>query len=157
MGILTSSEGGIPLLNGWIRQIEQLNATLHETYSDLGGRAGRRELLERHIGPIRPMQRLAGARLLRVLEDRPLVGVDGSVNTLGGAFPHYIDFLRAMAKPTRGESVVLQQIYSPLTEDVKLTAVSMVSVTMKLGKEDWPSLRSGLHCLPSRKADLLLY
>lgn len=104
------------LEDGWVFQIQWLNGTLREAFSDqrLGDRVQRRKLLEERVGPIRKMNRIGGDSLTRVLGGRPLVGVDGSVNSFGGGFPHYMDFIRALAKPTQGEPIVLEEIHCPL-------------------------------------------
>jgi len=105
------------MINTWVVQLRELNGQLRDSFSDgrLGDRFHRRELLERHIGPIRRMARLDTAELSRVLGGRPLVGVDGSVNTFGRQHPYYVDFFRAMAMPSQGEPLVRQDLYCPLT------------------------------------------
>ncbi|HLO03738.1 MAG TPA: DNA double-strand break repair nuclease NurA [Symbiobacteriaceae bacterium] len=66
------------------------------------------------MGPIRRLRRLEGAELAGFLGGRPLVGVDGTLNTFGGAFPHYLDLMRAIAKPSTGEPLVLKTMHCPL-------------------------------------------
>lgn len=100
----------------WVSQLLHLNNRLQDEISDvrLGDRTFRRALLQQHVGPIRPLQRLAGAALENVLRGKPLVGVDGTINSFGGGFPHYIDLLRAVAKPTQGAALVLKELHCPL-------------------------------------------
>lgn len=101
------------MTDDWVSQLQQLNGRLQLLEANLGTRAERRAILQQ-VGEIRPMQRLQGPRLEQVLGERPLVGVDGSINTFGAQFPYYLDMLRALAKPTRGEPVVLKAIHCPL-------------------------------------------
>lgn len=107
---------GTSLSDEWVIQLQRLNSRFRDSFGDdrLGGRQARRALLAGRVGKIRRLRRLAGAELDGYLRGRPLVGVDGSMNTFGGQYPHYVDFLRAMAKPSVGEPVVLKEIHSPI-------------------------------------------
>lgn len=44
----------------------------------------------------------------------PLVGVDGSNVRKGGAYPHYLDIFQGLAKPTQGDPIYTQKVYTPL-------------------------------------------
>lgn len=115
MGILTKG-GAKPVMDEWVTQLQELNNHLKRAFSDncLGDKPQRRQLLERHVGEIRRLTRLTGEALEDVLRGRVLVGVDGTINTFGGQFPYYVDFLRALAKPSQGESVVLKEVHCPM-------------------------------------------
>lgn len=63
------------------------------------------------------MNQLPNAALQGILGARPLVGVDGSPNSYGGEFPHYVDFLRALAKSSDGGRIILKDIHCPLQID----------------------------------------
>lgn len=99
----------------WVMQLQRLNGRLSGELSDerLGSRAQRREWLEQ-IGKIRSLNRLSGPALDELFRDRLLVGVDGTINSFGGQFPYYVDFIRALAKPSRGEAITLKDIHCPL-------------------------------------------
>ena len=118
MGILTISERGLPLQNGWIGRLDELNRQLGEAFSaeGLGTETQRRQVLSDHVGPIRGLSRLADQALQGTLGGRPLAGVDGSISSFGGEYPHYIDFLRALAMSTDGKRVVSHDLYCPLAE-----------------------------------------
>lgn len=102
--------------DAWVTELERLNSRFREVSGDgaLGDPRARRALLEQRVGRIRPLRRLSGKELEDYLGGRPLVGVDGSINTFGGQYPHYVDFLRALAKPSAGQPLVLKQIHSPI-------------------------------------------
>jgi len=104
------------MTDAWVTQLQQLNQRLREELSDqrLGERSFRRAVLEQQAGPIERMNRLAGQALEDVLNGGVLVGVDGSINTYGGQFPYYIDLLRSLAKPSRGNSIFLKGIHCPM-------------------------------------------
>lgn len=103
-------------MDEWVSQLQELNSRITDAFSEsrLGSTVERRRWLEEHVGPIRRLRRLEGAELAGFLGGRPMVGVDGTLNTFGGAFPHYLDLIRAIAKPTTGESLVLKAMHCPL-------------------------------------------
>ncbi|HYG60601.1 MAG TPA: DNA double-strand break repair nuclease NurA [Symbiobacteriaceae bacterium] len=103
------------MADNWVSQLRQLNDRLVRSFSDqtLGNKGERRAVLQR-AGSIQRMERLSDVRLRAVLGDKILVGVDGSINTFGGQYPYYVDLLRALAKPTRGEALVLTDLHCPL-------------------------------------------
>lgn len=103
-------------MDEWVSQLQQLNNRIIDAFSEsrLGSKEERRRWLEEHVGPIRRLRRLVGRELEGFLGGRPLVGVDGTLNTFGGAFPHYLDLMRAIAKPSTGEPVVLKAMHCPL-------------------------------------------
>jgi hypothetical protein len=107
------------LIDDWVSRLQRLNDHVQDSYSDdrLGDRETRRRLLTQWVGPIRRLTRLTGQPLEQVLQGRPLVGVDGSINTFGGQFPYYVDLLRALAKPSQGRPVVLKDMHCPLPPD----------------------------------------
>ncbi|MCX7884056.1 MAG: DNA double-strand break repair nuclease NurA [Caloramator sp.] len=47
-----------------------------------------------------------------------IVGVDGSINSYGGIYPHYISIIQALSKSTKEkEDIILQDVYVPLFEE----------------------------------------
>ncbi|HLN61554.1 MAG TPA: DNA double-strand break repair nuclease NurA [Symbiobacteriaceae bacterium] len=101
------------MTDAWVNQLQSLNGRITTALSDMGSRDQRRQILQQ-AGAIKPLRRLAGAELQHVLGGRPLVGVDGSINTFGNQFPYYIDLLRAVAKPSQGDNVVLKDVHCPM-------------------------------------------
>jgi hypothetical protein len=101
------------MTDAWVKQLQSLNGRITTALSDMGSKPQRREILKR-AGDIVRMNRLTGADLQGVLGGRPLVGVDGSINTFGNQFPYYVDLLRAVAKPSQGEPVVLKDLHCPI-------------------------------------------
>lgn len=103
------------MADDWVQQLQALNGRVRMIISDaaLGDKPQRRNTMQ-HVGRFRPLRRLSGAELENVLGGGLLVGVDGSINTFGGQFPYYVDLLRAMAKPSRGESVVVKSLHCPI-------------------------------------------
>lgn len=102
----------------WVEQLQQLNSRLRVSFSDdrLGDRAQRRRLLQ-EVGRLRMMTRLGNEELSQRFAGQTLVGVDGSINSFGGQFPYYLDLIRALAKPTQGESIVLKRLHCPMPPD----------------------------------------
>lgn len=105
-------------MDAWIRDLQALNERLKGAFSDdvLLPRAERRRQLER-LGQFRTLAQLGTEDAAVILGGRPLVGVDGTINLFGGAFPHYLALLRALAKPNHGASLTVGSIYCPLPSE----------------------------------------
>ncbi|HYF78169.1 MAG TPA: DNA double-strand break repair nuclease NurA [Symbiobacteriaceae bacterium] len=115
------------MADDWVQQLQALNGRVRTLISDvtLGDKRQRRNTLQQ-VGRFRPLRRLGGAELENLLDGGLLVGVDGSINTFGGQFPYYVDLIRALAKPSRGEAVVVKSIHCPIPpeeEDDQETAI----------------------------------
>lgn len=103
----------------WVKQLQELNGRLRAAFSAdrLGDPDQRRWILSAGVGPIRLLERLSGDKLAAVLNGRPLVGVDGSPNMFGRQYPYYIELMRALAKPSSGEPIILKDIHCPVPVD----------------------------------------
>ncbi len=73
-----------------------------------------------------------------LLGDRPIIGVDGSVNTKGVAYPHYVSLLQALAKSTNRvqESIVKQDIFSPLLAEDKSEITKKLAIARNIPDEN---------------------
>ncbi len=97
------------------KEIENINYILKTKYDELfkmDRDIFKSEILE-NVGHIRKLKKLNSEELKSL---GLLVGIDGSTNRVGGAYPHYIELFQALAKPTIGEDLFLNEIYSPMTE-----------------------------------------
>ena len=105
-------------MDTWVTELQALNSRLKQAFADvtLLPRHERRRLLSK-IGTFRTLERLSDATLTAALDGRPFVGVDGTINMFGGAYPHYLALLRAVAKPNRDASVVDGNVYCPMPSD----------------------------------------
>ena len=101
-----------------MEKVEDLNQALRVKYRDIFelDKGQLRDFINKHIGQIKKMDKLDRAQLSLYQSKGGIVGVDGSVNKVGGAYPHFIEIYQAMAKCTnrREDPVVLADIYSPL-------------------------------------------
>lgn len=66
------------------------------------------------VGYVKSLKKLDTKELISIGK---VVGVDGSVNRVGGAFPHYIDIFQALAKSTMGEDIFLNDVYTPFIDN----------------------------------------
>lgn len=66
--------------------------------------------LEEKVGKISKIQKLSKEDLEKIDD---LVGVDGSSNRCGGAFPHYIEIFQGLAKSTKYKEKYLSEVYTP--------------------------------------------
>lgn len=98
----------------WHRLWQGVNRRLVRRLGDAGLQPdGRREVLGR-LGHLQRIAPLPAGGAAGWLAGRPVVGVDGSVNSFGGGFPYYVALLRAAAVPTQGQPLVREAAYSPL-------------------------------------------
>lgn len=99
-------------------KVAGLNKMLKNKYkSVLGlGRNQLRELISENVGKIKTLDKLDKDHLAIYESKGGIVGVDGSNNKLGGAYPHYVEIYQALAKSTiyKDDPLVLADIYSPL-------------------------------------------
>lgn len=102
------------------RQLQNLNITLGEKYKNAAnpGRNDLRRLITGKVGKIRPLRKMSPAELEGWTQGKSVVAVDGSVNQIGGTFPHYLALIQAVAKGTRnGEVITRSEIYAPLLDE----------------------------------------
>lgn len=99
--------------------IKELNANLKKKY-DFFFKTNKLDFRENILAKIGEISRLKKLNEKELRDFGIVVGVDGSVNKVGGDFPHYIELYRALAKPTKGEDIYLNRYYSPLTDDTAL-------------------------------------
>ena len=129
-----------------------LNERLKKDYSRILNipREDLRSFLEENIGSLKAMKGYSQERLKDLYERGGLVGVDGSVNKKGGAYPHYIELYRGLAKSTlyRDRQVSLVDIYSPMDkplldeeEDLKERNKRLATIEVEAALESINDLR----------------
>lgn len=95
-----------------------LNTILTEKYSTILklNRDEIRSFINTHVGEIKKMDKLGHDQLCIYESKGGIVGVDGSVNKIGGAYPHFVELYQALAKSTthKEDPIILADIYSPL-------------------------------------------
>lgn len=84
-----------------------------------GNREELRDFINRNIGKIKRIEKLNNVDLKYFQENGGIVGVDGSNNKIGGAYPHYIEAYQALAKSTskRDQPIFKTDIYTPLLSE----------------------------------------
>lgn len=77
-----------------------------------------REFIEKNIGKIIKMEKLESSHLSLCESKGGIVGVDGSVNKIGGADPHFVEAFQGLAKSTckNDEPIFKADIYTPLID-----------------------------------------
>lgn len=130
----------------------ELNERLKKEYSRVLNmpKEDLRSFLEENIGSLNPMKAYSKERLKDLYDKGGLVGVDGSVNKRGGAYPHYIELYRGLAKSTlyRDRQVSLVDIYSPMDkplleeeEDLKERNKRLATIEVEAALESIDKLR----------------
>lgn len=140
----------------WARELQSLDRRLRDRLKPaaLGERSERRNLIAPAVGEFHPLQRLQPSTMALLLDGRPLVGVDGSINTYGGEYPHYVALLRAAAVPTRGQPAVMGRIHAPIGEhpaaaggaegDSRVRRQVLADLEAKVALEAMRTLKPGL-------------
>lgn len=99
-------------------KVTNLNDLLKEKYESILdlNREDLRKFINTHIGEIKKMDKLDNGHLALYESKGGIVGVDGSNNKIGGAYPHFVEAYQALAKSTthKDQPVILADIYSPL-------------------------------------------
>jgi hypothetical protein len=99
-------------------KIIELNSILNKNYEimkDIHKDYIRGFILD-NIGKIGKLQRLSTTSLQEYHREGGIVGVDGSRNRLGGAYPHFVEVFQGLAKSTNSNNkpVYLADFYTPL-------------------------------------------
>lgn len=78
-----------------------------------------RGFIENNIGSIISMEKLENKHLAMYEAKGGIVGVDGSNNKIGGAYPHFIEMFQGLAKSTlqNNKPIFKADIYTPLYSD----------------------------------------
>ena len=119
--------------------LEQCNQRLKDKYNiqDVCGKEKLREEIAREIGEFKTLNKLCSDRLKEFTLNRPMVGVDGSVNIVGKLYPHYIVLLQGLAKSTfKGEAGVFEyEILSPLIDEDE-ESISQLAIEEKISRQE---------------------
>ncbi|MGM0370636.1 MAG: DNA double-strand break repair nuclease NurA [Bacillota bacterium] len=103
--------------------LQECNQQLREKYNYKSeiSEARLRELITKQLGTFNLLAKLEQDDLKTWTESGSIIGVDGSVNTMGKVFPHYLTLLQALAKNTvkSEEEIVSHEVFSPLIESDK--------------------------------------
>ncbi|OLR64328.1 DNA double-strand break repair nuclease NurA [Peptoniphilus porci] len=93
-------------------QIKNVNLNLRDKY-DFVFRINHsefREKINKDVGKIIKMEKFKKSEISKY---KKTVGVDGSNNRAGGAFPHFIEIFQGLAKSTDGNEVYKTNVYTP--------------------------------------------
>lgn len=98
-------------------QLREVNKSLKDKYNfifSLDNDAFRKELTE-NVGRLIKMEKFPKEKLSKY---KRTVGVDGSNNRSGGAFPHFIEIFQGLAKSTDGNEIYKNKVYTPTLNDI---------------------------------------
>lgn len=104
-------------------KINELNNSIKDNYEQVLSidKLELRNFIEDNIGKIKKMTKLPNSHLAIYETKGGIVGVDGSVNKLGGADPHFVEIFQGLAKSTliKDDPIFLSDIYTPLLDQDK--------------------------------------
>lgn len=71
---------------------------------------------------IRQMSKLMETEMKDLSRGRGIIGVDGSINTIGSSYPHYISVMQALAKNTdrNYKDIFLADVHTPILNETEL-------------------------------------
>lgn len=98
-------------------QLREVNKSLRDKYNfifSLDNDVFRKELTE-NVGRLIKMEKFPKEKLSKY---KRTVGVDGSNNRSGGAFPHFIEIFQGLAKSTDGNEIYKNKVYTPTLNDI---------------------------------------
>ena len=100
-------------------KISNLNEVLGDKYQVILSldRNEMRSFIEENIGEIIKVEKLDNKQLAIYETKGGIVGVDGSANKIGGAYPHFVEFFQGLAKSTiyKNEPIFKSDINTPLS------------------------------------------
>ena len=99
-------------------KIVYLNQILLDKYKELLSLDKKfiRNFIEENVGPIKKIVKLTADELACYSEKGGILGVDGSNNRMGGAYPHFVEVYQGLAKSTiyRDKPIYKTDFYTPL-------------------------------------------
>ncbi|MGZ4164457.1 MAG: DNA double-strand break repair nuclease NurA, partial [Tumebacillaceae bacterium] len=133
-------------------KLQGLNRTLHNQRQGRPDRIALRAGLETHVGEFKMARKMSEQATRDLFGNRPLVGVDGSVNQVGGNYPYTIHLFKSLAKSTlptgQGETTAEKvSLLSPLqSEDLKEIRLFMEEKRheLKVDRQDEPEIERAL-------------
>ncbi|WP_353095574.1 DNA double-strand break repair nuclease NurA [Tissierella praeacuta] len=104
-------------------KVASLNNSIRDKYKEVFSldKETLRGFIKENIGFIEPMKKLENNHLALYEAKGGIVGVDGSTNRIGGAYPHFVDIFQGLAKSTiiENKPIFKADIYSPLFSDTE--------------------------------------
>ena len=99
-------------------KIVNLNNSMEERYREVLSidKLFLRRFIEEYIGKITSLKKLDNKYLALYEAKGGIVGVDGSTNRMGGAYPHFVYIFQGLAKSTivNNKSIFKSDLYTPL-------------------------------------------
>lgn len=111
--------------SGLKEKIENISSAIEDKYDDVFSvdKENLRSFIKDNVGEIKRMENLDKDILSGYEKCGGIVGVDGSNNKVGGAYPHYIEIYQALAMSTsmKDEPLFKADIYTPLIDEEQET------------------------------------
>lgn len=111
-----------------IKANENVINSIKELNTKIGIKYGFLDFLEKNVLEnlkqssslkFRQMNKLSDETILRISKGKGIIGVDGSINTVGSSYPHYVSVMQALAKCTDRsfKDIFLADVHTPLLKD----------------------------------------
>jgi len=115
------------VIAAWQEKLSFLNKQILEKYEgkDNFSALQVRDLLKKELNAdFWILQQMSQGEIEDFLQGRSLIGIDGSMNTVGTTFPHYLTLFQALAKSTSKEEIVEQDFHTPLLREERARMVA---------------------------------
>ncbi|WP_099203600.1 DNA double-strand break repair nuclease NurA [Miniphocaeibacter massiliensis] len=103
-----------------ITEVKKVNDFLRTKYNQIN-KYSRDEIREimKNVGELIQVKKLTSNELIDIKNKGGVVGIDGSTNTFGGAYPHYIQLFQAVASfgINEEENIKITDFYCPLVDE----------------------------------------
>lgn len=109
-------EDMLPVSEELKHKLQEANRELRQAYPVEGFPRDEIRNKLKEIGYFLKIGKWSGEAMKTWLGGRSLVGVDGSVNSTAGSYPHVLSIFQALAKETTGKECWAADIYTPLLD-----------------------------------------
>ncbi|QQY79876.1 NurA domain-containing protein [Keratinibaculum paraultunense] len=107
--------------NNLKEKILELNSILSEKYGKVLSldETFIRDFIEENVGYIQKVDKLSREELMYYYQKGGILGVDGSRNRIGGAYPHFVEIYQGLAKSTlyKDRPIYKADFYTPLYDE----------------------------------------
>lgn len=104
--------------DGLKENIKHINKILMNKYKDVLSldREFSKKYIQENVGPIVKLNKFTMDELFNFTKSGGILGIDGSKNRMGGAYPHFVEIYQGLAKSTlyKDKAIYKTDFYTPL-------------------------------------------
>lgn len=96
-----------------IKKLNNINKNISDNYKDI---LKDKNQIRKSLDDLSKIKTLQKADLSNI--DARMLVIDGSVNRIGGIYPHYIDIYQGYGLLPHGEDIIFNEVYTPLLDNI---------------------------------------